>query len=296
MGASTVDPSAFISRPDPALSVAQLRMQSDLGRQQIEQQQRLLGYAASMPLESWSPDIWGQSGMNTKAAQIAAINDFQSRKLEEQNNPALAKLRQTLPEQIAEDLSGSGWQKQMEEWARTKGIAQYLGSGLQDSTIGRSALFDQSTMEGMALKRANQQAAAQLLAANPQQQVGLDTGSILGAEQQAQSAGMQQRAGFRDALLGRTQGAAQGTSDWINQMMASANNAAEQYKKDWQNYQQAMLQGAQKAADSSNAMKSAYIGAVGQIGGAALGGWMGGLGKAAGAAKGAAAGAGAAAG
>jgi hypothetical protein len=175
----------------------------------------------------------------------------------------------------------------MEEWARTKGIAQYLGSGLQDSTIGRSALFDQSTIEGMAMKRANQQAAAQLLAANPQVNVGLDTGSILGAEQQAAASGMQQRAGFRDSLMGRTEGAAQGTSDWINQMMASANNAAEQYKKDWQNYQQAMFQGAQHAADQKNAMKSAYIGAVGQIGGAALGGYLGGVGKGAGAAKGA---------
>jgi hypothetical protein len=290
MGASTVDPSAFISRPDPQLSVAQLEMQSALGRQQLEQQQRLLGYAAQMPMESWSPDIWGQSGMNTKAAQIAAINDFQTRKLEEQNSPELAKLRQMLPGQIAEDLNGSGWQKQMEEWARTKGISQYLGSGLQDSTIGRSALFDQSTIEGMAMKRANQQAAAQLLAANPEVNVGLDTGSILGAEQQAAASGMQQRTGFRDALLGRTEGAAQGASDWINTMIASANNAAENYKKEWKDYSNAMLEGAQKAADSKNAMTSAYIGAAGSVLGGAAGGAFGAggmFGKAGGAAKGA---------
>lgn len=275
MGASTIDPSAFIQRPTPELAVAQLRMQSDLGRQQLEQQQRLLGYAATMPMESWSPDIWGQSGMNTKAAQIAAINAFNSRKFEEATNPELARLRQKLPQEIAEDLSGNGWQKQLEQWAKTKGIAQYLGSGLQDSTIGRSALFDASTLEGMALKRANQQAAAQLLAANPEVNVGLDAGSILNAEQQAAASGMQQRTGFRDALLGRTGSAAQGTSDFINTMIASANNAAENYKKEWKDYSNAMLEGAQHAADQSNAMKSAYIGAAGQIGGAALGGYLG---------------------
>jgi hypothetical protein len=284
MGASTVDTSAFVSRPDTTLSVAQLQYTQDLGRQQEEQRQRLLGFAAGMPLESWSPDIWGQNGLSTKAAQIAAINAFNSRKLEIDNSPELAQLRQNLPKQIAEDLSGNGWQKQMEEWAKTKGISQYLGSGLQDSTIGRSALFDQSTMEGMALRRANQQAAAQLLAANPETNVGLDVGSILGAEQQAAASAMQQRAGFRDALMGRTQAASQGTTDWINSMMSSVNNAAESYKKEWKDYQQAMLQGAQKAADQKNQMTSAYIGAAGSVLGGAAGGAFGAggmLGKAA---------------
>jgi len=273
---SSVDPSAFISRPDPALSVAQLGMQADLGAQQLAGQNRMLGFAANMPLESWTPDIWSQNGMSTKAAQIAAINAYKAKDLEQKNNPQLAQLRQQVPAAIQEDLLGTGWEKQLNDWAKHKGLTQYLGSGLQDSTVGRSGLFDASTMEGMALKRANLQNAAQYLAGNPLPNAGLDTGSILGAEQQAAAAGMQQRAGFRDAMMGRTQGAMQSTTDWINQMMASTNSAAEGYKKDWQNYQQAMLQGAQHNADATNALIGAGIGAVGQIGGAAVGGGMGG--------------------
>jgi len=271
---SSVDPSAFISRPDPALSAAQLSMQSALGAQQLASQNRMLGFAAEMPLESWSPDIWGQSGMSSKAAQIAAINAFKSRELEQKNNPQLAQLRQQLPAAIQEDLLGNGWQKQLDEWAKHKGITSYLGSGLQDSTVGKSALFDASTMEGMALKRANMQNAAQFLGANPAPNAGLDTGSILGAEQSAAASGMQQRAGFRDALMGRTQGAMQSTTDWINQMMASTNSAAESYKKDWQGYQQAMLQGAQHNADQSNALMGAGISAAGSVAGGALGCWV----------------------
>ena len=53
--------------------------------------------------------------------------------------------------------------------------------------------------------------------------------------------------------------------------MASTNSAMDAYKKDWQGYQQAMLQGAQHNADQSNALIGAGIGAAGQMGGAALG-------------------------
>jgi len=279
MGAS-VDPSAFITRPDYTVSAAQLGMQSALGAQQMAQQNRLLGYAANMPLESWTPDIWGQDGMSTQAGEIAAINSFKSRELEKQTNPEMAALRQSLPAAMQEDLSPGSWQKQMDQWAKRAGLAKYLGSGMADSTVGKSALYDAGTLEGMAMRRANLDRAQGYLGANPAPNAGLDVGSILGAQQAAKAQGMQQRASFQEGMLGRTQGAAQSTTDWINQMMSSTNQAAEANKKDWQNYQQAMLQGAQHNADGTNALIGAGIGAVGQLGGAAIGAGMGGGAKA----------------
>ena len=264
---SSVDPSAFINRPDPALSAAQLGMQSALGAQQMAQQNRLLGYAANTPLESWTPDIWGKDGMSTQAGEIAAINSFKSKELEKQTNPQMAALRQSLPGMMQEDLSPGNWQKQMDQWAKHAGLAKYLGSGMADSTVGKSALYDAGTLEGQAMRRANLDRAQAYLGANPAPNAGIDVGSILGAQQAAQAQGMQQRAGFREGMLGRTQGAAQSTTDWINQMMSSTNQAAEANKKDWQNYQQAMLQGAQHNADATNAMIGAGIGAVGSVAG-----------------------------
>jgi len=264
---SSVDPSAFITRPDPALSAAQLGMQSALGTQQMAQQNRLLGFAANMPLESWTPDIWGQDGMSTQAGEIAAINSFKSKELEKQTNPEMAALRQSLPAAMQEDLSPGNWQKQMDQWAKRAGLAKYLGSGMADSTVGKSALYDAGTLEGMAMRRANLDRAQAYLGGNPAPTAGIDVGSILGAQQAAKAQGMQQRAGFQEAMLGRTQGAAQTTTDWINQMMSSTNQAAEANKKDWQNYQQAMLQGAQHNADQSNALVGAGIGAAGSIAG-----------------------------
>ena len=259
------------------MQIMQLQTQRMLGQQQLENQNRLLGYAANMPMETWTPDIWGQDGMAAQSAQIAAINQFKNKQLEKQTNPALAKLRAELPGKMEEELSGNSWEKQMQDWAKTAGISQYLGSGLGDSTINRSALFDSATREGAAIRQAKLQQAAAYLAGNPMVDAGINAGSAIGAQQAAQLQGMQQRTGFRDAILGRTEGAAQSTTDWLNQVMASTNQAVESHKRDWQNYQQAMYNSAKEKAASRNAMISAGIGAVGGIAGSALGGPMGGM-------------------
>ena len=257
------------------MQIMQLQTQRALGQQQLEQQNRLLGYAANMPMETWTPDTWGQDGMAAQSAQIAAINQFKNKQLEQQTNPALAKLRAELPGKMEEELSGNSWEKQMKEWAKTTGLERYLGSGLGDSTIGRSALFDDASREGAAIRQARLDRTAAYLAGNPMVDAGINAASAIGAQQAAQIQGMQQRSGFRDTMLGRTQGANQSTTDWLNQMMSSTNQAVESNKRDWQNYQQAMYKSAQDKAASKNAMISAGIGAVGGVAGAMVGGPMG---------------------
>lgn len=269
------NPAAFITPPDFTVPAATLAMQSDLGRRALESRQKLLGYAANQPIETWTPDIFGNQGMQTQAAQIAAINAFKNKELEKQINPEVAAVREQLPKMIAEDLKPGTWQKQMDDWAKRTGLIQLLGSGLQDSTVGKSALFDRATLEGMQFRRAQEQAAAQLLAANQQPVAGLDPQSVLNMQNAASANAMQQRAAHRDAMLKAAGGEQQSTTDWVNQMMGSTNQAVESNRKDWQNYQQAMLQSAQSQANSRNALIGAGIGALGTIGGAAIGGPMG---------------------
>lgn len=274
---SSPSASDYISRPDPTLQIMQLQTQRQLGQQQLENQNRLLGYAASMPMETWTPDIWGQDGMSAQSAQIAAINQFKNKQLEQQTNPALAKLRAELPGKMEEELSSNGWEKQMKDWAKTAGISQYLGSGLGDSTINRSALFDAATREGAAIRQAKLQQAAAYLAGNPMVDAGINAGSAIGAQQAAQIQGMQQRTGFRDAILGRTEGVAQSTTDLLNQIMASSNQAVASHKAEWKDYQKTLFDDARAKAASRNALVSAGIGAVGGIAGSALGGPLGGM-------------------
>jgi hypothetical protein len=267
----SVDASKMLSTPDVSVPAAQLSLQSDLGRQQLAQRDRLLGLASKMPLESWTPDIFGQDGMQAKAAQIAAINAFKSKQLEQQTNPAMAALRERVPQMMLEDVQGNAWQKQMDDWARTTGLTKMLATGLQDSTVGKSGLFDEATLQGQAYKQAQLQRARDYVSGSPAPQAGLDVGSILGAEQAAEAQNLQQREGFRNAMLGQVQGAQQGTTDWINKMLASTSSAAEGNRQEWQNYQQAMLKAAQNKADARNAMISAGIQAGAKLGSAAIG-------------------------
>jgi hypothetical protein len=265
------NPAAFLSTPDFTVPAAQLAMQSELGRRALESRQKLLDYAVNQPVETWTPDIWGNQGMQTQAAEIAAINAFKNRELEKQINPDVAKVREQLPKMIAEDLKPGSWQKQMDDWAKRTGLMQMLGSGLQDSTVGKSALFDRATLEGLAFKRANEERAAQLLAGNQMPTAGLDPQSVLNMQNAAAANAIQQRSGYRNAILGAAGGEQQSTTDWINNMMGSTNQAVESNRKDWQNYQQSMLDAAQQSANRTNALIGAGIGAAGSAAGGYLG-------------------------
>lgn len=276
------NPADFISRPDFSVPAAELAMQSELGRRALESRQKLFGYAVNQPVETWTPDIWGTQGMQTQAAEIAAINAFKNKQLEQQINPEVAKIREQLPKMVSEDLKPGSWEKQMNDWAKHAGLVQMLGSGLQDSTVGKSALFDKATLEGLAFKRAQEQEAANLLAGNQQPVAGLDPQSVINMQNTAQANAVNQRDAYRNAMLSAAGGEQQSATDWVNQMMGSTNQAVESGRKDWQNYQNAMLEGAQAGANRTNALIGAGIGAAGSIaGGMAGAGAFGGAGKAA---------------
>jgi len=172
-----------------------------------------------------------------------------------------------------EDSAPSYWQNQLNNWTKTKGLEHYLGSGLQDSTVGRSGFFDQATAQGQALREAGARQAQGIIGQAPV--VGINPSS--GAEQ-LQGASAQQAkqgvAGINAAVQGG-QGQAQSTQDWINQMMGSQSQAVNAHNQNWQNYQQAMYQGAVNNAASQNAAQGAMWKQGGQLlgmaGGAAIG-------------------------
>jgi len=168
-----------------------------------------------------------------------------------------------------EDSSPSYWQNQLNNWTKTKGLENYLGSGLQDSTVGRSGFFDQATVQGQALREAGARQAQGIIGQAPV--VGINPSS--GAEQ-LQGASAQQAkqgvAGINAAVQG-AQGQAQSTQDWINQMMGSQAQAVNAHNQNWQNYQQAMYTGAVNNAASDNATQGQMWQTGGALAGAGLG-------------------------
>ena len=164
-----------------------------------------------------------------------------------------------------EDDSNSYWQSQLNQWTKTKGLENYLGSGVQDSTVGKSGFFDQATQQGAALRAQALQQAQGIIGQAPVTGINPTAGA-----QQLQAANAQQAqqgtAGINSAVQGAA-GNAQSTQDWINQMMGSQSQAANAHNQNWQNYQQAMYTGAVQDAASKNAAE----GQMWQMGGAGAG-------------------------
>lgn len=261
---------AYVKEPDLGPSLAILGMQSASGKPILDQKNQILSYAANMPMESWTPDIFtpGSGAMDT-AGQVAAINAYKSAELEEKTNPGAQQMRQDLPKMLSEDLSAKNLKNQMDIWAGRHGLARYIGGGLQDSTIGKSAMFDAATQEGAALRRANEQAAASYLSAHQAPVAGIDPASVIAASQGAQARNMQQRAQGQQNILESLGPNLQSTTDWINQMMNSTSQATSANQANWQNYNQAMLKASGDAAALANKQSADTMGMYGQLAGVA---------------------------
>jgi len=172
------------------------------------------------------------------------------------------------------------WQDELNEWTKTSGLQNYLATGLQDSTVGKSGFFDEATRQGQAMQAQNIAELQQAIGQAPM--AGIDPAQAVAAKQAANSQALQQREAARQGGFGMARTNLQSTTDWINQMMGATSQAVNKQQQEWQNYQQAMIQAAAQNQANQNALLGAGIGAVGTIGGAAIGSLAGPIGTMAG--------------
>lgn len=283
-GSSSQVPMYTPNAPDPTLDIALIKMAQEGGLGTLKMQSRLAEQMSQMPTETWTPDIFGPQGALTQAAQVSAINAFKSREAEKQANPAAAAARKAIYQSALEDVQPNAWEKRMENWARTKGLENYLQRGAEGS-FGQSAFGDEASAQGEAIRNARLARAQSIIGQQPS--VGIDPGQAVAALQGAQAQAMQQRAGMRQMGFGLAQGIGQSATDYINQMMGATSQGVASNKSEWRNYQNALSQQAaqnyamqvQQAANqqaNTNALIGAGIGAVGTIAGSALAGPVGG--------------------
>ena len=300
MGSSNVNPSQYITPPDNTLALSLLSNFGQSGANALRNQNALLVEGSKMPYETYNPDIFSPVGAGNQATQMANIAAYRNRQLEQQNNPSAYAARQALSKAAEQNVSPEFWQKQMDEWAGTKGLENAIHTGTSPtSSFGQSAFADSATPQGMAFRNANL-AQAQQLIGNAPTGAYVDPAAAIAAQQAAQAQAVQARNARNSAVLGASQGINQSNMDWINSLMGSTSSALNANNKNWQNYQQAMLQGAVNNAASQNAMFGNLFNMGGQLGGAYLqsgggSGLFGGgaAGAGAGAGAGASAGAGA---
>jgi hypothetical protein len=269
MGGSQ-QPSYQIPAPNSTLQMAELGNLSSAGNQSLANRNALLLQGAKIPIQPFTPDLFGGGGAATQAGMISAIDAFKNKQLEQQQNAPAAAAREQLMQAAQEDVSPDYWNKQMANYAKTTGLQSQLASGLGDSTIGKSALYDKATAQGQVFRNANLGQAQQIIGNAPTGGY-IDPASAISAQQAAQAQNAQGRSNLIGGVYQGAQANQQSATDWINQMMGASSQAISANQANWQNYQQAMMNQAAQSQASNNMMSGLGIGALGGLGGSMLG-------------------------
>ena len=272
MGGQSVDPGQYLKQPDYSVQAAtlQAKLASDdanyrLKLLQHENQADLLKMASQMaPLTQ----EFNATQASQEAAELGMQNLSRSREYERMVDPAAARMREQYAGRLEEATSTDQLEKYMNEWAKTKGLAGAATSGIDlDSSVARSALFDQATEAGRQFQLANLAAQQGYLASTPAPFGGLDPGNLMSGKQAAQSANIGTLNNWQQGILGAAQSLGQSLPEYSNTGFGEILNAQQAYNQDMQNYRQSLYQGAAQNASGSNALTGQLIG-----GGAAVAG------------------------
>ena len=257
-------------KPDAtsAVTMQLLGNQGTAGTAALKDYNQLLLTGAQIPLQPFTPNLFGGAGAGEQANMISSVDAYKNKQLEQQQNPNAAAAREALSQAAQQDISPDFWNKQMAQYAKTTGLQNQLASGLGDSTVARSGLYDQATAQGQAFRNANLGQAQQLIGNAPTGGY-IDPSSALSAQSAAQAQNAQARGNLIGGVLQGAQANQQSTTDWINQMMGSTSGAINANNQNWQNYAQMnMNQSAQNAA-SQNAQTGSMLQTGGEVAGMA---------------------------
>jgi len=270
MGGSpaTVNPGDYISRPNMAMEAALLGQKNQVGMMALQNQANLLKLAANITpqMQEFNPNQ-----VSREAGELGMANLARSRRYEQLTSPETAQMRQDIPKRLQKATSSDAWKKQMEEWAKTKGISAISATGIDpDSTIGRSALFDMATQAGRDFELGNIAAQRSYTDTYGAPTGGLDPGALMAGKQAAEVANQEAVGRYQAGLLGAAQGLGSSFADFANTGIGDLLSLSQANRANQQNYQQMLYQGAVQNAAARNAQQGALLGMGGQLGGTAL--------------------------
>ena len=266
MGGTTYTPQVQQPRPDLNMMMASEANRGMYGGLQSEA--NLLGMAQQLkPIyQEFNP-----TEVSQQAFELGIENANRARQFEENVSPELARMRAGIGQQVEQLTSPENWQQKLNQWAKTKGLAQMMQSGIDPySTMGKSAMYDASTAQGRQFALENLAMRQKYLDAN-QMQGGIDPGQLIAGQQAAKASNLQGMQDWQRGLLAGAQGLGQSTQSAINRSIGNIQNAHQANVADTQNYNNMMNQVMAQNAASKNAATASWIGAGGAVGGAALG-------------------------
>jgi hypothetical protein len=267
-GAKTVDPSKYISKRDPSRDVAIAMMMQQAQAQQMQNQAEMLNQYAGMAQQRQEYD---PSAVSRRAAELGMQNILTQRELDRLTSPEAAAMRLAQSKEMEQLTSPERSKAYMREYMRTQGLPSQYETGLGDSTIGRSAMYDRALQAKKAYEDSLALQQQEYLARTQEPVGGVSPESSIAALQAAQAqniaADEARKQGMFGSVAGFNQmGAASAAQQYAN--LAGLQNTAQQSQ---QAYNQMLLAGQQQNAASQNAMKAAYIGAAGNVASGAIG-------------------------
>ena len=266
MGGSTYTPE--IQKPRPELN---MMMAGDANKGMyngLAQQARLLEMATQVkPIEQ----TFDPTQVSQQAFELGIENTNRARQFEESVDPSTARMRAGMGETIEKLTSPESWQEKLGQWAKTKGLAQMMQTGIDpSSSMGQSAMYDQSTEKGRQIALEDFALRQKYLDAT-QMQGGIDPGALVAGQKAAKAQNLQGLQEWQRGVLSGAQGLGQTAQDAINRSMGNIQSAHTANVADTQNYNNMMNQIMAQNAQSKNAAMGSWISAGGAVGGAALG-------------------------
>jgi len=266
MGGSTYTPE--IQKPTPEANML-LASEANAGMYGgLKSQAKFLNMATQLkPMEQ----TFDGSQLSQQAFDEGIKNANRARKFEESTDPASARMRASAGETIEKLTSPESWQQKMNDWAKTKGLAKMMESGIDpSSSMGRAAMYDQSTEKGRQIALEDFALRQKYLDAN-QMQGGIDPSALISGQEAAKAQNRQGLQDWQRGVLSGAQGLGQTAQDAINRSVGNIQNAYQTNVADTQNYNNMWNQFKADEAQRKNEMTKAWIGAGAQLGGAALG-------------------------
>lgn len=248
MGKQSASTSAPMTGYDNAL-IKSLRLSNNL-----------TSAAIATPPELRTTDI---DALQKQTRREALINAFTSKDAERELSPDIARAREELSTQIADDLEGGPSVKLSNQWLKS-GLEGAIATGANvDGSFARSAVVDDTRTDYLNDRDRVQAKAAALLGANPQPVTGLDPGALASLTSQTKADNANARDNWRANILSFLGNSANNYSGALQQsmQMEAARRANNTLAKN-------AAAGA-TASNQSNGM-AAGIGAAGAVAGGVL--------------------------
>lgn len=254
---TTYNTAAMSPRPNPQGTFDILKASSKLGSDALDTHRKNVEIASKMPPIRME---FNPTELSQQTAEFGVGNLLRERQIESFTNPAAARMRLDIGQQVEEATSPDFTKSFMDRYAKERGISTIAGSGIDpNSTIGRSAIYDSTTDAGRRLMLENLQTRQGYLQQTPAPIGGIDPGAAISAQEANRAQNIGQMNAWQNNQMQNIFGLGQGYADFVNKMMGETLSANQAEQANLRQYQEKLINDliGQKEAENAMAASSA---------------------------------------